>query len=410
MEGDANLYTQPWPADSSVAILDHWFGSDGFGLNKNQFLYWSMDNEPDIWNGTHDDVMKSLIPVSEFMDRYIDLAKKARTKFPEIKICGPVTTSEWQWFRWGDENIIVNGRYYCFLEYFIKRCADEEKATGIRVLDVVDLHNYPYYPSDEAALQLHRVYYDETYDYPGANGLKTINGGWDNTQTKEYIFKRINNWLDQYFGADHGIKLGLSEWSPGPSDPNLASVIYASHLGLFGNTGVDFFTPWTWFTGMWETLHLFSRYAKGYSVASTSSLENTVSAYTSVNQSADSMTVIIVNRDMNSARNVTVNLDNFSAADGNYRICSCHRFPELKPLCHIMQNALKENQISLNSNSFTISVPALLQLQFCWPANREICVLVCCTDFQSESQLQQIFAESGIQWPGADPPLLTSTA
>ena len=235
-----------------------------------------MDNEPDIWNGTHDDVMKSLIPVSEFMDRYIDLAKKARAKFPEIKICGPVTTSEWQWFRWGDENITVNGRYYCFLEYFIKRCADEEKATGIRVLDVVDLHNYPYYPSDEAALQLHRVYYDETYDYPGANGLKTINGGWDNTQTKEYIFKRINNWLDQYFGADHGIKLGLSEWSPGPSDPNLASVIYVSHLGLFGNNGVDFFTPWNWFTGMWETLHLFSRYAKGYSVASTSSLENTV--------------------------------------------------------------------------------------------------------------------------------------
>ena len=359
VEGDANLYTQPWPADSSVAILDHWFGSDGFGLNKNQFLYWSMDNEPDIWNGTHDDVMKSLIPVSEFMDRYIDLAKKARAKFPEIKICGPVTTSEWQWFRWGDENIIVNGRYYCFLEYFIKRCADEEKATGIRVLDVVDLHNYPYYPSDEAALQLHRVYYDETYDYPGANGLKTINGGWDNTQTKEYIFKRINNWLDQYFGADHGIKLGLSEWSPGPSDPNLASVIYASHLGLFGNTGVDFFTPWTWFTGMWETLHLFSRYAKGYSVASTSSLENTVSAYTSVNQSADSMTVIIVNRDINSARNVTVNLDNFTVADGNHRTLQLSSLPRTETFVSHTQNALKENQVSLNSNSFTISVPAL---------------------------------------------------
>ena len=45
------------------------------------------------WNPC--DVMKSLIPVSEFMDRYIDLAKKARAKFPEIKICGPVTTSEW---------------------------------------------------------------------------------------------------------------------------------------------------------------------------------------------------------------------------------------------------------------------------------------------------------------------------
>ena len=146
------------------------------------------------------------------------------------------------------------------------------------MLDVVDLHNYPYYPSDEAALQLHRVYYDETYDYPGANGLKTINGGWDNTQTKEYIFKRINNWLDQYFGADHGIKLGLSEWSPGPSDPNLASVIYASHLGLFGNNGVDFLLH-----GMVHRhgkLCTCSAGMQRVTGCKASSLENTVSAYT----------------------------------------------------------------------------------------------------------------------------------
>ncbi|NLG19331.1 MAG: secretion protein Por [Fibrobacter sp.] len=360
VEGDASLYTQPWPADSSVAILDHWFGPGGLGLNKNQFLYWSMDNEPDIWDGTHDDVMLSgLIPVSEFMNRFIDLAKKARAKFPEIKICGPVTTSEWQWFRWGDEDITIDGKYFCFLEYFIKRCADEEKATGIRVLDVVDLHNYPYFPSNEAALQLHRAYYDETYDYPGANGIKTINGGWDNSQTKEYIFKRINNWLDQHFGANHGITLALSEWSPGPSEPNLASVIYASHLGLFGNNGIDFFTPWTWFTGMWETLHLFSRYAKNYSVATASTLENTVSAYTTVNESVDSMTVIVVNRDMNSVRNVTVNLNGFSIPDGNYKTLQLSSLPETETFVSHSQNALKENQITVSSNAFTIQVPAL---------------------------------------------------
>ncbi len=360
VEGDASLYTQPWPADSSVAILDHWFGPGGLGLNKNQFLYWSMDNEPDIWDGTHDDVMSSgLIPVSEFLDRFIDLAKKARAKFPEIKICGPVTTSEWQWFRWGDEDITIDGKYYCFLEYFIKRCADEEKATGIRVLDVVDLHNYPYFPSNEAALQLHRAYYDEAYDYPGANGIKTINGGWDNSQTKEYIFKRINNWLDQHFGANHGITLALSEWSPGPSEPNLASVIYASHLGLFGNNGIDFFTPWTWFPGMWETLHLFSRYAKNYSVATASTLENTVSAYTTVNESVDSMTVIVVNRDMNSVRNVTVNLDGFSIPDGNYKTLQLSSLPETETFMSHSQNALKENQVTVNSNGFTIPVPAL---------------------------------------------------
>jgi hypothetical protein len=360
VEGDIGLYTMEWPADSTVAILNHWFEPDGLGLNKNQFAYWSMDNEPDVWNGTHDDVMGDvLLPSVEFMDHFIEVAKKARAQFPEIKICGPVTTSEWQWYKWGAESITINGKYYSWIEYFIKRCADEEKASGIRVLDVVDLHHYPYAPTDNDALQNHRIFYDMEYNYPGANGLKTINGGWDNSLTKEYIFQRIDNWLIQYFGENHGITMGLSEWSPGPNEPNLASVIYGTHLGTFANHGVDFFTPWNWFTGMWETLHLFSRYARSYNVSSTSSLENTVSAYTSLNETSDSMTIIIVNRDMNSERNVTVNLNNCIINDGNYTTLQLSSLPSAETFISHSDNAITESTVEASSNSFTITVPAL---------------------------------------------------
>jgi len=361
-EGDINLYTQVWPADSTVNILNHWFGENGLKLNKNQFLYWNMDNEPDVWNGTHDDVMKTLISSSEFMNRYIEIAKKARTLFPEIKICGPVTTSEWQWYKWGNESIIINGKYYSWLEYFIKKCADEEKASGIRVLDVVDLHNYPWAKNgDIDALQLHRMYYDTNYSYSGANGLFTINGGWDTQINKEYIFKRINDWLTLYYGANHGITCGVSEWSPASSDsnPSATAVVYASHLGTFANNGVELFTPWTWFNGMWETLHLFSRYAKEYSISSTSSNENEVSAYTTVNEKTDSMTVIIVNRNMSSARNVTVNLNGFSAADGNYSTLQLSSLPATETFISHTNNALKLNAVTVSLNSLVVSVPAL---------------------------------------------------
>ena len=359
VEGDNNLYTMEWPADSTVAILNHWFNPNGLGLNKNQFAYWNMDNEPDIWNGTHDDVMKTLITASEFMDRFIEVAKKARALFPEIKICGPVTTSEWQWYKWGNENIKINGKYYCWLEYFLKRIADEEKATGIRLLDVVDLHNYPYAPTDMDALQVHRMYYDENYNYPGANGVKTINGGWDNSLTKEYIFKRINDWLVQYFGDNHGITCGISEWGPATSDPNVCSVVYGSLLGTFANNGVEYLTPWGWDIGMWETLHLYSRYAKSYSVSSTSSLENTVSAYTTLNEAADSMTVIIVNRDMNSTKVVTVNINNCLVNDGSYTTLQLSSLPSTETFVSHTDNALKENSVMVSSNSFTTTVPAL---------------------------------------------------
>ncbi len=361
-DGDINLYTEEWPADSTVEILNHWFGTKGLKLNKNQFLYWNMDNEPDVWNGTHDDVMKTLISASAFMDNYIEIAKKARALFPEIKFCGPVTTSEWQWYKWGDNGININGKYYCWLEYFIKRCADEEKASGIRVLDVVDLHNYPWAKNgDVDALQLHRMYYDTNYAYAGANGLFTINGGWDTSLNKEYIFKRINDWLTQYFGSNSGITCAVSEWSPASSEsnPSVTSVVYASHLGTFANNGVEFFTPWTWFNGMWETLHLFSRYAKNYSVSSTSSVENTVSAYTTMTEKADSMTVIIVNRDMSSAHNVIVNLNGFLVTDGSYNTLQLSSLPSAETFISHTDNALKKNSVAVNSNSFTITVPSL---------------------------------------------------
>jgi hypothetical protein len=245
------------------------------------------------------------------------------------------------------------------LEYFIKRLGDEYKATGIKLVDVVDIHNYPWYNNNTEALQLHRMYYDSLYDYPGANGIKTINGGWDNSLTKEYIFKRINGWLNEHFGANHGITVGLSEWSPGPDEPNLASVIYASHLGTFANNGVELFSPWVWFTGMWETLHLFSRNAKKYSVSSISSNENTVSAYSSVNENADSLTVMLVNRDMTASRTVTINLGNFTVANGNYKTLQLSALPATETFVSHTQNALKENTVAVNSNSLTITLPAL---------------------------------------------------
>jgi hypothetical protein len=359
IEGDVNLYTTEWPADSTVAILDHWFGPNGLGLNKHQFLYWNMDNECDIWNGTHDDVMDTLITASEFMDRYIEVAKKARAIFPEIKICGPVTTSEWQWFKWGEENIRIAGKYYSWLEYFIKRLADEEKASGIRLLDVVDLHNYPYAPNNSDAVQLHRMYYDKNYAYPGANGLKTINGGWDNSLTKEYIFQRINDWLLKYYGANHGITLGISEWSPASSDPNVVSVVYASHLGTFANNGVEYLCPWTWSEGMWETMHLFSRYAHKYSVSSTSSIENTVSAYTTINEAADSMTIIVVNRDMTASRDISLQISGFNIPDGVYPSLQLASLPASETFKSHTNNALKSNSVNVNSSAISLTIPAL---------------------------------------------------
>jgi hypothetical protein len=359
VDGNPGLYTMNWPADSTTEILNHWFGQGGLSLDKNKFLYWSMDNEPEIWNGTHDDVMPSLISASGFMDAYFAVAKKAREKFPEIKLTGPVPANEWQWYKWGEESLIIDGKYYCWLEYFIKRVSDEQKKTGIRLLDVLDIHFYPSESSNTDLLQLHRVFFDKTYVYPGANGVKSINGGWDNSQNKEYIFQRINDWLVQYFGENHGITIGLTENGINSSDPNIISAVYASMLGTFANNGVQIFTPWSWKTGMWETLHLFSRYAKNIKVNTTSSLDATVSGYTTINSSVDSMSVILVNRDLSASRTVTVNITGFSVSNGSYATLGLSSLPSGETFVSHTSNALKEGTVTVSGNSFNITLPSV---------------------------------------------------
>lgn len=359
VNGNPDLYLENWTADSTTGVLKHWFGPGGLGLDKFQFVYWSMDNEPEIWNGTHDDVMPSLLSASAFMDSYFAVAKKARERFPQIKLTGPVPANEWQWYRWGEESLSIDRKSYCWLEYFIKRVADEQKRTGIRLLDVLDVHWYPSESSNADVVQLHRVFYDETYVYPGANGVKTVNGGWDPSQTKEYIFKRINDWLLLYFGENHGITIGLTENDINSSDPNIVSVVYASMLGTFANNGVEIFTPWSWKKGMWETLHLFSRYTKKIKVKAISGNEATVSGYATVNASTDSMTVILVNRDLSASRTATVNLTGFSVANGSYKVLELSSLPAGETFISHASNALKSKTVAVSGNSFNITLPAL---------------------------------------------------
>ena len=140
IDGDPDLYLETWTADSTVGILDHWFGEEGLGFDKNKVRYWCMDNEPSIWNGTHDDIVGDEQSMEEYMQKYFEVAKKARAKYPDIKLTGPVLANEWQWYNWHNKSISDGGKQYNAMEYFIKRIAEEQEQSGVSLLDVFSIH------------------------------------------------------------------------------------------------------------------------------------------------------------------------------------------------------------------------------------------------------------------------------
>lgn len=367
--GDPSLYNMEWPADSTVAIIPHW--KDELKFDMSRFKYWSMDNEMEIWRGTHNDL--DLPVTGDFLvERYIDVAKKARAQWKDIKLTGPVAANEWQWCSVSSYNKEDRpkgeDRNYCWLEYFIMKVAEEQKKSGVRLLDVFDIHWYPSEKDYESRVNWHRVLFDTTYNYPGANGIKMVGGNWDNKITKEYIFVRINQWLEKYFGKNHGITFGITETSIIDNDPMVTALIYASFLGTMQDNGVEIFTPWTWGDGMYETVHLFSRYGHPNRVQSTSSNDSLVSAYSSISNKGDSLTVIFVNRAEKDAQDIDLNLANF-ASDGTVKTLTLQNLKGETFVSHT-SNALKENAVEAKTqggtttatgysiNSFKMTLPA----------------------------------------------------
>lgn len=352
--GNPDLYLESWPADSTVAILDHWFQTGNLGLDSAKIQYWGMDNEPEIWVGTHDDVMPEQLSAEEFMQIYFNVAKKARAKFPGIKLCGPVPANEWQWYNWKNDAITYNGKKYVWLEYFILRIAEEQKATGIRLLDVLDIHFYPGETKTEDILQLHRVYFDRNYIYPGANGVHRIGGGWNSGINKEYVLGRCGDWLNQYMGSNHGVTFGVSETGISSDNPNVCANWYASTLGEFAKQGVEFFTPWSWKTGMFEVVHLFSRYAQKNFIEGISDNELYVSAYPTINENNDSISLFLVNRHTTEKKSVQIDIKDFSIKNEAIKMFSLYNLPGSETFISHTQNALKLTE--LNQPVYTLNI------------------------------------------------------
>jgi hypothetical protein len=362
-DGNSNLYLTDWPADSTVGILDKWFKAGGLGLDTNRFRYWNMDNEPEIWTSTHDDMVKDsgVAQFENFFAKYIAVAKAARAKWPGIQLVGPVTCNEWMWWTFNGLTWKIGSTTVSFMEYFIYRIAQEERASGITLLDVYDIHFYPQY-NDASKVQnlldVHRMYFDTTYKWPGSNGIHKVDGKWGQA-VPNYVFLRIKRLMEQYLGASRG-RLACTEYGAvaANSNANVHAVSFASTLGTWSDNGFEIFTPWDWYTGWDETLHLFTSSAKSVRVRSTSTLDSLVSAYSSINRSGDSLTVILVNRDQINAQSAAINFSHFATTAVSAQTRQLANLNG-ETFVSAARNALAAGNVTIANNGFTISLPKL---------------------------------------------------
>jgi hypothetical protein len=209
-----------------------------------------LDNEPMIWSTTHRDAHPTPLSYDELVQRTIDYGTAIREADPDVLIAGP---AEWGWTNYmysakdqaagplvlspdrrahGDLPVVV---------HYLRALAAHEKRTGIRVLDVLDLHGYPY---------AERVGTDAGDAEVAALRIRTTRMLWDPIYVDESWVKepvrllpRMREWIEQNYP---GRGMSIGEWNFGGEGHMSGGLATAEALGRYGQYGATAAFYWVY--------------------------------------------------------------------------------------------------------------------------------------------------------------------
>ncbi|KAF7304371.1 Endoglucanase A [Mycena chlorophos] len=199
----------------------------------------TVDNEIEIASNTHQDMHPIPIDFDEELARVVNTSRAAKAAIPGVKVAAPSTCS-W-WYYWTSmvgftDNAAHNNMD--FLPWFLQEMAAEEKTSGQRLLDYLDIHYY--FQDDTSAndadalalrLRMTRSLWDTTYvDESWIGTPPQQNTEWDNTIVQ--LIPRFRT------------KLSISEWNSQGDTDVTGGLVVADALGIFGQQKLDMATYW----------------------------------------------------------------------------------------------------------------------------------------------------------------------
>jgi hypothetical protein len=245
------------PTQTSVpappAFIADWVAAIKAASNaagKRNVYEYILDNEPMLWSTTHRDVHPDPLGYDELLDRTIQYATAIRAADPGALIAGP---AEWGWTNYmysakdmGPPALHLDRRAHGdvpLVEWYLAKLREHEQKTGTRLLDVLDLHHYPYGANvfgngdggTDRATQLLR--------------LRSTRSLWDPRYTDESwvhepvrLLPRMREWVDKFYP---GLGISIGEWNFGGQKDITGALATAEALGRFAQFGVTSAFYWT---------------------------------------------------------------------------------------------------------------------------------------------------------------------
>jgi hypothetical protein len=280
-----------------------------------------LDNEPTLWSSTHRDVHPAPVSYDELLERTIAYATAVRGADREATIAGPAL---WGWTALFYSGADAVGGYHLhsdrrahgnvpLLPWWLSNVRKYEKRTGVRLIDVLDVHFYP-----QARLGIGMD--GATDPATAALRIRSTRGLWDPSYRDESwinepvnLLPRLREWID---ANAPGVRISIGEYNFGAEGHMSGGLAVAETLGRFGANGVDSAFYWTSpkpGTPAFQAFNAFRNFdGKGAhfldrSVPARSS-DPLASVYASRDDSGTKMVVILLRLDPNDETEAVVDL------------------------------------------------------------------------------------------------------
>jgi hypothetical protein len=252
--------------------------------------------------------------------RFIAYAEAMRAVAPESEYLGPNSCC-W-WYYWhsmlGDADKAAHDGMD-FLPWYLRTMADYEAETGERLLDVLTIH---YYPAG--------LFSDEAGEEIAARRLRSTRSLWDPEYVDESwigepvdLIPRMVDLIDTYYP---GTKLGITEWNWGADGTMNGALTIADVLGIYGRENVYLAAYWMhpesgtpgyyafkMFTNFDDQGTMFGG-AEPISVPAVSSNEEQVASFAALDDAADTLYLLLINKEKDVFVDYQLQIDNFTPA------------------------------------------------------------------------------------------------
>jgi mannan endo-1,4-beta-mannosidase len=325
-------------------------------------IMYALDNEPDLWKGTHPLIHAQTPTCKELIVKSTALAKAVKAVDKEAQIFGFVSYGFGGYlsYSWAPDWAGVKGSYSWFIDYYLDQMKLASDTAGMRLVDVLDLHWYPEAKGnnritlatantdkDKAArLQAPRSLWDGKY----------VENSWIAQTNRGFLplIPKLQNSINKYYPDT---KLAFTEFNYGGYDDITGAIALTDVLGIFGKYGIYASSHWG-LPGSYGSLayQIYRNYdgnSAAYgntNVGASMSDKVNSSVYASVESNTDSVLhIIVLNKSMTSTINGSYTIKNngiqYKSA-AVYAINSCYA------------SIVRKNDISITDNVFTYALPA----------------------------------------------------